>query len=211
MKTLVWSISWENSWVRTVWVASSVLILALKILSVVFCPQKQKPSKTCQKPGKKEDLIQNYLQEFKMAISDIALIFIQIIVYFWSFITWPFYFIYYGPWKRTRNFKRKRATQIDIKTDEVTYRAKPRLSHLRTILKNHEANIRTMDKGKFLFSTWIMFEKSKFRQNEKLSVKLTCIVILSKLDFILNRKFFFQFGNMLLNNLPKNDVWELEK
>lgn len=68
------------------------------------------------------------------------------IVYFWSFITWPFYFIYYGPWKRTRNFKRKRATQIDIKTDEVTYRAKPRLSHLRTILKNHEANIRTMDK-----------------------------------------------------------------
>ena len=56
-----------------------------------------------------------------------------------------------------------------------------------------------------------MFEKSKFRQNEKLSVKLTCIVILSKLDFILNRKFFFQFGNMLLNNLPKNDVWELEK
>ena len=82
-----------------------------------------------------------------MAFSDIALIFIQMIVYFWSFITWPFYFIYYGPWKRTRNFKRKRATQIDIKTDEVTYRAKPRLSHLRTILKNHEANIRTMDKG----------------------------------------------------------------
>ena len=89
------------------------------------------------------------LQEFKMAISDIALIFIQIIVYFWSFITWPFYFIYYGPWKRTRNFKRKRATQVDIKTDEVTYRAKPFAtpSHLRTILMNHEANIRTMDKG----------------------------------------------------------------
>ena len=126
------------------------MILALKILSVVlYCPHPQKPSKTCQKPGRKEDLIQNFLQEFKMAISDIALIFIQIIVYFWSFITWPFYFIYYGPWKRTRNFKRKRATQVDIKTDEVTYRAKPFAtpSHLRTILMNHEANIRTMDKG----------------------------------------------------------------
>ena len=91
--------------------------------------------------------------ELKMVFFDIALILIQMIIYVWSFITWPFYFIYYGPWKRTRNFKRKRATQIDIKTDEVTYRAKPRLSHLRTILKNHEANIRTMDKGKFLFST----------------------------------------------------------
>ena len=78
-----------------------------------------------------------------MALSDIALIFIQMIVYFWSFITWPFYFIYYQPWKRTQNFKRKRATQIDIKTDEVTYRAKP--SPLKTTLKNHKANIRTMD------------------------------------------------------------------
>ena len=94
-----------------------------------------------------------------MAISDIALIFIQIIVYFWSFITWPFYFIYYGPWKRTRNFKRKRATQVDIKTDEVTYRAKPFAtpSHLRTILMNHEANIRTMDKGNII----IVFYRQK--------------------------------------------------
>ena len=126
-------------------------------------------SKTCQKPGKKEDLIQNYLQEFKMAISDIALIFIQIIVYFWSFITWPFYFIYYGPWKRTRNFKRKRATQVDIKTDEVTYRAKPFAtpSHLRTILMNHEANIRTMDKGNIImvFYFWIKYFKNIFDMN----------------------------------------------
>ena len=103
-----------------------------------------------------------------MALSDIALIFIQMIVYFWSFITWPFYFIYYGPWKRTRNFKRKRATQVDIKTDEVTYRAKPFAtpSHLRTILMNHEANIRTMDKGnRIIVLFWIKYFKNIFDMN----------------------------------------------
>ena len=71
MKTLVWSslmypwlnfayfdvniLSWENSWVRIVWVASSVLILALKILSVsvvLYCPHPQKLSKTIKNLSK---------------------------------------------------------------------------------------------------------------------------------------------------------------
>ena len=57
-----------------------------------------------------------------MALADGLVVFVQILVYIWSFLTWPFYFIYYDPWRKVRSFNRKRANRIDIKTDEVTYR-----------------------------------------------------------------------------------------
>lgn len=78
-------------------------------------------------------------------VADVLMVIIQALVYVWSFVTWPFYFLYYQPWKSTRQFHRKRANRIEIQKDEVIYRAAHKPSKIREELVYGQANVNTMD------------------------------------------------------------------
>ena len=69
---------------------------------------------------------------------------IQGLVYLWTIITLPIYFLIYRPWTKTRRFYRKRAHRVEILKDEVTYRALSQTSPLRQKLMDE--NVNTMDK-----------------------------------------------------------------
>ena len=74
------------------------------------------------------------------------LVVIQLLVYLWSLLTWPFYFLIYRPWTKTRRFHRKRAQQVGgaIDNDEVIYRAIPYNTRTRQSIISE--NLNTMDK-----------------------------------------------------------------
>ena len=76
----------------------------------------------------------------------VLLALIQIVVYIWSILTWPIYFLIYWPVGKTRRYNRTRSQRIDIQKDEITYRAYPVRCRIREALINHEDNINTMDK-----------------------------------------------------------------
>ena len=56
----------------------------------------------------------------------VLLVLIQIVVYTWSLITWPFYFLIYHPWTKTSSFHRNRTERLDIENDQITLRALPK-------------------------------------------------------------------------------------
>ena len=67
------------------------------------------------------------------------------VVHFWSFVTYPVYFILYQPWSKIRKFNRIRAERVGpIKNDEVVYRAIPYTSKGREYII--AKNLDTMDK-----------------------------------------------------------------
>ena len=76
----------------------------------------------------------------------VLLALIQIVVYIWSIITWPVYFLIYWPVGKTREFNKTRSQRIDIQKDEITYRAYSVRCPTRDALIKHEDNINTMDK-----------------------------------------------------------------
>ncbi len=55
----------------------------------------------------------------------VLLVLIQIVIYAWSFLTWPIYFLIYRPWSKTSAFHRRRTTKVDEKKDQVTIQALP--------------------------------------------------------------------------------------
>ena len=65
-------------------------------------------------------------------------------VYLWSIITWPIYFLIYRPWKKTPGFTRKRSNRIEIQMDQIVYRAPHRHCPIRQRLQNE--GLTTMDK-----------------------------------------------------------------
>ena len=77
----------------------------------------------------------------------VLLMVIQLIVYIWAVLTWPFYFLIYRPWTKTRKFHRKRAEQVgSVKNDEVVYRTIP--YNAKACQRISAENLDTLDKGK---------------------------------------------------------------
>jgi len=74
----------------------------------------------------------------------VLLLLIQLIVYTWSILTWPLYFLIYRPWTKTRKFHRKRAEQVGpVENDEVVYRTIPYNTRVRKQIIDE--NLDTMD------------------------------------------------------------------
>ena len=76
----------------------------------------------------------------------VLLALIQIVVYVWSILTWPIYFLIYWPIGKTSRYNKNRSMRVDIQKDETTYRAFPLRCRTRDALMNHNDNINTMDK-----------------------------------------------------------------
>lgn len=76
----------------------------------------------------------------------VLLALIQIVIYVWSILTWPIYFLIYWPIGKTRRYHKNRSMRVDIQKDETTYRAFPMRCRTRDALMNHKDNINTMDK-----------------------------------------------------------------
>ena len=72
----------------------------------------------------------------------VLLVLIQLVVYLWSLLTWPLYFLWYQPWTKTKRFHKKRAEVINSKENEVLYRALPKKCPERTRLL--EMNFQSM-------------------------------------------------------------------
>ena len=76
----------------------------------------------------------------------VLLALIQFVIYVWSILTWPIYFLIYWPIGKTRRYNKNRSMRVDIQKDETTYRAFPLRCRTRDALMNHNDNINTMDK-----------------------------------------------------------------
>ena len=73
----------------------------------------------------------------------VLLAIIQAVVYLWSILTWPIYFLLYLPWLKTKKYRRQRCDVIDSKEDEILYRAVPRESNVAGQMKSQ--NFKTMN------------------------------------------------------------------
>ena len=87
------------------------------------------------------------LFHYYCSVSNMVLLaLIQIVVYVWSILTWPIYFLIYWPIGKTSRYNKNRSMRVDIQKDETTYRAFPLRCRTRDALMNHNDNINTMDK-----------------------------------------------------------------
>lgn len=113
----------------------------------------------------------------------VALVLFQLVVYFWSLITWPFYFLLYRPWTKTGGFHRTRARKLESSSpDEVIYETLP-VGNPKLHKAIQEKKINTMDKLlKFAFDKYdqkhclgtrrILAEKKVPGPNGKMFTKL---------------------------------------
>lgn len=73
----------------------------------------------------------------------VLLTLIQVLVYLWSLLTWPIYFLLYLPWLKTKRFHRKRGEVIQSKEDEILYRGLQKETRVAGQMKSN--NIKTMN------------------------------------------------------------------
>lgn len=74
----------------------------------------------------------------------VLLFVVQGLVYLWTILTLPIYFLIYRPWQKTRGYRRKRAQRVEILKDQVTFRA---LANTQSRVRQRllDQNVRTMD------------------------------------------------------------------
>merc|ERR1719447_1239135 len=72
--------------------------------------------------------------------------FINILLFIWDFITYPFYFLIQQPWRKTMKMKKTRARIVTTQASEVTIRSLAMVNKIKDELKSYPDQITTMEK-----------------------------------------------------------------
>merc|ERR1712227_884869 len=83
-----------------------------------------------------------------MAGRSCLITFIEILLFIWDFITYPFYFLIQQPWRNTQRMRRTRARIVTHQATEVTIRAVPMVNKIKDELKAQQGadQITTMER-----------------------------------------------------------------
>jgi len=84
----------------------------------------------------------------EMAGRSCLITFIEILLFIWDFITYPFYFLIQQPWRNTQRMRRTRARIVTHQATEVTIRAVPMVNKIKDELKAQQGadQITTMER-----------------------------------------------------------------
>merc|ERR1719286_44367 len=76
--------------------------------------------------------------------------FINILLFIWDFITYPFYFLIQQPWRKTMKMKKTRARIVTTQASEVTIRSLAMVNKIKDELKSYPDQITTGEGLEFL-------------------------------------------------------------